>query len=182
MNSQAPIAFKGFSGKLNLLLFVPIIIVFTGWAASQYIPGGGLVVLAILAASIIYLYWAQLSFLQQRFPQKSQMAHLYIVFIALLAPIISIIFGDGNGARTYSVAANGIKPDLIAGFYVGALLALLCLFFIDIGNALYIKTSGKIKAIDIIGRIFYVIGYVAIALVTWLAYATAYSAHDPHSE
>lgn len=137
---------------------------------------------AAVPATLIYLYVMQARYLKALGAGKKVRNQLLILPIALILPCLGASFGDLRGASFYSVASDGIGSDIGAGLVIGGIIALLYLYVLAIGNALYIKTGGKSKGLRITGKIFYGLGYLIIAVITWALYGIIYSLHDPNTE
>jgi len=172
------------NAPLNRLLVVPAVMLILEWGLAPYTVNNpvayafGLIVLISLG----YLYVTQVRYLKWRLADKKLRFQLAILFAGFFIPFLGVFIGDYVGASAFSVSANGVPADLGAGLWVGGMLASLFLYVLTIGNAIYIKTNGKSNGLRIVAKVLYVLGYLLIVVVTWLAYQVMYTLHDPSTE
>jgi hypothetical protein len=127
------------TAPLNWLLAVPVVLLILGSGFIPYTPNSpeadmvGLVVLISLG----YLYIRQAKYLGWRLADKKLRFQLAILLAGFCVPFLGVCVGDYMGASAFGVPANGLFSDLILGFWVGGVLALLFLYTITISNAIY---------------------------------------------
>ncbi len=181
-----------FPAHYNLLALAPIFEVVTNFFSGfikllpfgvSELPAFIYIPISLLAAvSICYLLYVQGNYFKQFYPNKSIKPQLVLFVFTFLLPIIAVNAGDVLGAARYNTAANGFMSSGLAGLAVG-LVAVIC--FADIfavGNMIFIKTRGLSNGLRIFGTVIYYIGFLVVALISFVAYSLTYSAHDPSSE
>ena len=145
--------------------------------AFIYIPIGLLVVV-----SICYLLHVQRNYIKQFYPDRSIKPQLVLFAVAFLSPIIAVYAGDILGAARYSTAVNGIVTSGLVGLAVGLVTAFCFADIFAIGNMIFIKTRGLSNGFRLFGFVIYCMGFLAVALISFVAYSLTYSAHNPSSE
>ena len=168
----------------NLLAFTPPLALATFYSLSQSAAGDLISALLGLIAlvAIMFLGFKQFQYIKQYQPLKKLRRQLYLPAAAVLGTAGACTIGDLAGHRTYGTPLqNGWAGYLATGFALAVLLS----FVIVLGNMVYIKTvkSGRqSKALRIIGIIFYTIGWLVVAVASFLSYVIVYSSHDPSNE
>ena len=181
-----------FPAHYNLLALAPIFVV----VSSFFNPFIGLlphgiselptfiyIPISLLAAmSICYLLYVQGNYFKQFYPNKSIKPQLVLLVFTFLLPIIAVNAGDILGAAHYNTAANGIVTSGLAGLALGSVAAICFADIFAVGNMIFIKTRGLNDGLRIFGTVIYCIGFLVVALISFVAYSLTYSAHDPSSE
>ncbi len=135
------------------------------------IPG---VLLALLSVYSFVVQWRAFHVVR---PMLFRL-ELLLLAGAVVLPVAAIIIGDLNGSATFNNASE-LSPGLIA--FVAGLCAVPAMVLVASVNALYIVTRFHL-AVKILGILGYGAAWVVVTIVTYLAYAIMYSAHDPSTE
>ncbi len=179
---------QSFRKDYNWLALVPLLaIIFTAVVSDASSPGGSLVVVAMALVDIaalvamLFLYVTQTKYIKIAYPHKHLRPQAFLLLAAIIVLALAATCGDISGAQQFGDNPDGIGVWLYSGL-VGLVLSVSYIYAIVLFNILYITYDGSAKGLKIVGRIGYCIGWLIIAMASYIVYAIAYSSHDPSTE
>jgi ABC-2 type transport system permease protein len=170
------IAAKEFADHVSSVRFLVLTLILTlAAAAAVYSAAGGLKEFAATASNVkslfLYLFFYQ--------PDGSSIP-TFVVFTALLAPLLGISFGfDGvNGERSEGTLPRLVsqpihRDDVINGKFVAGLAAIAVIFIavIAVVAAIGVIQLGIVPGVEEVVRLILWIGLAVVYVGLWLAFA-----------
>ncbi len=126
-------------------------------------------------------YYQQRKYIRAAFPQNSLWKQTVLILAALLVPAGAFLAGDLHGAATFGSTASSSVP-MFGSILLGAAASLIGLWLCAIGNIITILTNRVNSVLGVLGNIAYVLLACSVFVVSYFAYAIAYTLRDPSTE
>jgi hypothetical protein len=134
----------------------------------------------ISAAAIIVLYVLQVRFIKRVYPSKKLWVQALLIGGSLMGITMGGLSGDFSGAAAFNDSPDPLGT-LAVGLYALPFTAAVA-YGCVLSNLIFIKTKGMATWLKVINVILYWLAWIAIAVLSYLAYAITYSLHDPSTE
>lgn len=134
----------------------------------------------LTTAAVIILYVVQFRFIKRAYPAKQLWVQLLLICGSMMGIVMGGLVGDLSGAAAFKDSPDPMMVLFIALYCLP--LVITVMYGCVLSNLLFIKTKGTTTWLKVINTILYWLVWIAVAGVSYFAYAIAYDSHDPSSE